>query len=242
MMVPHSIITVSLATAILPRLSARAAERRPRRAGPVADLDAAHRAGRGRAVRAAAAADRPRRRQRDLGPRRRPRRLSSLYTLVAGPLRARPGVLHRPLPDAARLLRPRAHPHGLLHPVRGRRRPTSRPPWCWSRSTDAVHTSPGAGASPTPRRTPSARSCRTPCCAACSAGSRPAGWSGSWCGWRCAVGASRPRPRTLVACGLHGLAERPALAGRGRPGASRSPLVDVVVFVVAGADAAAAAR
>ena len=47
MMVPHSIVTVSLATAILPRLSARAAERRPGRRGPVAVRDAAQRARRG---------------------------------------------------------------------------------------------------------------------------------------------------------------------------------------------------
>ena len=48
-MVPHSVITVSLATAILPRLSGQAAERRPAGLARHAGDDAAHRAGRDRA-------------------------------------------------------------------------------------------------------------------------------------------------------------------------------------------------
>ena len=58
MMVPHAIITVSLATAILPRLAAPRRRRRPARPGRAPWPDAAHRARRDRAVRAAAAADR----------------------------------------------------------------------------------------------------------------------------------------------------------------------------------------
>ena len=70
-MVPHSIITVSLATAMLPRLSALRRRRRPRPARRHPGDDAAQRARGRRAVRAAAPADRARRRPRDLGVRRR---------------------------------------------------------------------------------------------------------------------------------------------------------------------------
>ena len=82
---------------------------------------------------------------------RRPRQLRP----VAGALRPRPGLLHRALPDAARLLRPRATRTvffiqcavAATNIVAGRR--------CWSRRTDAEHTSP-ALVLPTARRTPSA--------------------------------------------------------------------------------------
>ena len=55
-----------------------------------------------------------------LGLRRRQRDLHRLRRL-AGAVRARPGLLHRPLPDAARLLRAGAHPDRLLGAVRDRR-------------------------------------------------------------------------------------------------------------------------
>ena len=118
-MVPHAIITVSLATAILPRLSAKAAD------GDLTGL-AGTLAG---TLRTALAIVIP---------------FAFLLPLVAydaakvlfgygatcddvRPLRhvddpVRPGrrVLHRALPDAARLLRPRAEPPGLLRAVRDR--------------------------------------------------------------------------------------------------------------------------
>ena len=66
-MVPHSIITVSLATAILPRLSAPGRRPRPARPGHARSAGTLRTAlARDRALRAAAAADRARRRQRDL--------------------------------------------------------------------------------------------------------------------------------------------------------------------------------
>ena len=142
-MVPHSIITVSLATAMLPRLSAQRRRRRPARRWPprsAATLRTALAVD--RAVRAAAAGGRARPRRRDLGLRRRPRRPTGCYIAVARAVRPGPGVLHRPLPDAARLLRPRADPHRLLHPVRDRGHQHRGRASSWSRATDAEHTSP----------------------------------------------------------------------------------------------------
>ena len=122
MMVPHSVVTVSLATAMLPRLSRRADGR---------DLG-----GLGRARWRARCAPRwswssrsplllpwssRRPGPRDLRLRRRPRRTSRTRA-VARAVRRRAGLLHRPLPDAARLLRPRADPH------RVRRSSASSPP------------------------------------------------------------------------------------------------------------------
>ena len=91
-MVPHAIITVSLATAMLPRLSALRRRRRParRRRARVA-AHAAHGARADRAVRAAAAGDRARPGQRDLGLRRRPADRPRLRA-VAGAVRARAGA------------------------------------------------------------------------------------------------------------------------------------------------------
>ena len=142
-MVPHSVVTVSLATAILPALSAHARRRRPHRRWrarwrarcarrwswscpfvallPVIAPDLAQVVfGHG------AAAD------GDVDELR----------AVALAVRPRHGLLHRPLPDAARVLRARADPHRLLHPVRWSRPPTSWPRWCWSARPTAEHTSP----------------------------------------------------------------------------------------------------
>ena len=78
MMVPHSIITVSLATAILPRLSAQRRRRRPGRAGRARWPSTLRTAlARGHPVRAAAAGHRARRRQRALRLRRRRGRRST---------------------------------------------------------------------------------------------------------------------------------------------------------------------
>ena len=119
-MVPHSIVTVSLATAMLPRLSAHAAAGdRPALAG-VAVEHAARRAGGDRAVRRAAAGHRARPGPRGLRARRRGRGWRRRLRADALAVRPRHPVLHRPLPGAARLLRPRAEPHRLLRPVRGR--------------------------------------------------------------------------------------------------------------------------
>ena len=72
-MVPHAIATVSLATAMLPRLSAYAADHDLRGARSRCRLDAAHGLRADRAVRAAAAGGRARRGQPDLRLRSRPR-------------------------------------------------------------------------------------------------------------------------------------------------------------------------
>ena len=179
-MVPHSVVTVSLATAILPRLSASAAD--ADLAGLARTLSttlrttlvlivpiALHPAGRVPRIskvvwaHGAAAAI-----VRELRP-------------VPGPVRARTGVLQRPLPDAARLLRARAHPHCLLGPVRGRRHqhragPRARPTGV--RRGDL--TRPGARLRRGP--TSSVRRCRTSCCGTCWAGSTRPCSCGSWCG------------------------------------------------------------
>ena len=116
-MVPHAIATVSLATAMLPRLSAYAADHDLAALGrgvgstlrtayalivpfalllPVVALDVANLIYGYGAARDSFAALRP----------------------DAVAVRARPGLLHQPLPGAARLLRPRAHAAGVRHPVR----------------------------------------------------------------------------------------------------------------------------
>ena len=120
MMVPHSIITVSLATAILPRISGLAADGRARRPRP-------HAWARRCAPRWSSSCRSPRscRSSRPTSPTccsaRRRRRPTSALRADAGALRPGPGLLHRPLPHAARVLRPRADPPRLLHPVRDRR-------------------------------------------------------------------------------------------------------------------------
>ena len=189
-MVPHAIITVSLATAILPRMSAQAAESDLRRTGPVAGLDAARRPRGDRPVRGTAPGDRRRRVQRDLGPRRGRR---VLRPLRADPVavRRRTALLHRPLPGAARLLRARADPHGLLDPVRrrghqhhgcrGGRRPHRR----------RGHLSgTGARLHRGVRRRLAGVVHRPPRSARRARDSRS--WWGSWPGWR---SSSRCRPR-----------------------------------------------
>ena len=92
-------------------------------------------------------------------------------------------VLHRPLPDAPRLLRPGADAAGLLHPVRGRRDQHRGRARCWSPAPTAGGHRAGAGGrlpgvvrrrrrSYLPRAAPHARR-----------PARPRSWSGSWCGW-----------------------------------------------------------
>ena len=117
-MVPHSIITVSLATAILPRLAARAADGDLAGDVALAVVDHAQRARPGHPVRRAAAGGRHRRRPPALGLRRRPATTTTLFAPAARALRHRARLLHRPLPGAARLLRPRAQRPGVLDPVR----------------------------------------------------------------------------------------------------------------------------
>ena len=91
-MVPHAIITVSLATAILPRLSAKAADGDLRGAGRHPGRHAAHRAGADRdPVRAAAAAGRLRPGEGALRLRRRPATTFDHYVAVDDPVR--PGLV-----------------------------------------------------------------------------------------------------------------------------------------------------
>ena len=143
MMVPHAIITVSLTTAILPRLSGYATDAR------LGDMGRTL----GSTLRTALVVVLP---FAALVPILASDIAGVLFNTGAGDparvrshaggLRAGAGVLHRPLHDAARLLRPRADPARLLHPVRdlghqhrGRAccwsagpRPTRpRPPSCW---------------------------------------------------------------------------------------------------------------
>ena len=175
-MVPHSIITVSLATAALPRLSALAAD---------GDLPGLARTLTS-TLRSALAVIVP---------------FALLLPLVARdtahviwgygagaddvselradprPVRDRAGLLHRPLPDAARLLRPRAHPHGVPRPVRDRRWSTSWPRCCWSGRPRSSRPRP-PWSWRTPRRTSSVPGSPPPCSPGTSAG-----WaSGHWCG------------------------------------------------------------
>ena len=140
-MVPHAIVTVSLATAMLPLLSAY---------GNAGDLRALARS-LSRVLRTALAVIVP---FAALLPVVAPDLAAILWNWgaasstydplhpLAVAVRRRARLLHRALPDAARLLRPRAHPHRLLHPVRGRRDQHRSWRSSWSRATDAVHTSP----------------------------------------------------------------------------------------------------
>ena len=225
-MVPHAIITVSLATAVLPRLSA---QRRRRTTSPASPRTLAD------TLRTALALIVPfalllpliatDAGQRDLGLRRGRRRRRPLRA-VARPVRRRAGLLHRPLPDAARLLRPGADPHGVLGPVRRSRRSTS----CWPlvllvRDLARRHL-PGPG--PRLRRGVRRRRGRVvpPCCAACSADSDTASCCGSRSGsW------SRPASRPPVAAGL-ALAAALATPRRRRHLARSLVLLGVVVGVV----------
>ena len=130
-MVPHSVVTVSLATAILPRLSASAADADLGGTGQNPVVDAAIHARPDRSDGVHPARRVPRDQQGRLGSRCRRVVVRELRPLP-GSVRARAAVLHRPLSDAARLLRPRAHPHRVLGPVRGgldqhRARPGARP-------------------------------------------------------------------------------------------------------------------
>ena len=173
--------------------------RRPARRWPQPGRDAAHRAGACRAVRRAAAGRRARPGRRSLwstAPRGRPTTTTSCRSRCS----ARRRLLHRPLPDAARLLRPRAHPHRVLHPVRRSRRPTSSLAVVLVGGTDAEHTAPasGAGLHRVVRRRlgrvlPGAAPRR-------SAGWRRRRWCGSWCGSRSRPASRRRglRPRGLL--------------------------------------------
>ena len=197
-MVPHAIITVSLATAMLPLLSSYAADGRLAAVGdavsstlrsayalvvPVAALlavmalDTAHVIwGYG-----SAADD-----YDNFAP--------SLALFGIGP-----GAVHRALPGAARLLRPRADPAGVLHPVRDRRHQHRRRDRAHPRS--AGRRRPRRDwCSPTPAPTASARSRRTPCSRARSAASTGVAWCASWSGSSIAVGIS-----AAVAWGLREL-------------------------------------
>ena len=205
-MVPHSVVTVSLATAILPRLSAHARRRATSRPGPHPRRRDAHRA-RGRdPVRAAAAGHRARPRPRDLGLGRRPADDYALFAPSLAPVRLGLVFFTVHYLIAARLLRPRADPHGVLDPVRRRRRQHRRRGRCWSgRPTAEAHLA-GAGArlhrgvrrglaAVLPRAAPPARR-----------PGHPAGWCGSWSGCSLAAAGS-----TAVALGV-GAAARPASA------------------------------
>ena len=246
MMVPHAIITVSLATAMLPRLSGYATD--------------AGLAGMGRTLgstlRTALVVILP---FAALLPILAPDIAGVLFGTPAPATRRAfaptlalfgPGarLLHRPLPDAARLLRPRADPPGLLGPVRDRghqhrrrgaagqpRHAPTRPrrPW-WS---------PGW------RRTSSARPSATPCCAARLGGletpalvrflvrmavglrrrrrSRPGASSWRWPGWARSPGILL----SLLRGGLAGLAGVLVLLGAARLMRIRevTSLVDSVV-------------
>ena len=208
-MVPHSIVTVSLATAMLPRLSARAADGRPGRPGAARWRRRCARAGAGHAVRRAAAGDRHRRWPGWSSATAPAGDDYDCYAPDAGPLRHRAGLLHRPLPHAARLLRPGAEPHRVLHPVRRVGRPTSWSRWCWCAAPADGGTAPALvrrlrrvvrrrRAAVLRRAAARARRARAP----------PA-WSGSWSG--CAVAAAL--------AGRRGLAVERAAAGlAGRPG------------------------
>ncbi len=205
MMVPHAIVTVSLATAILPRLSRL--RRRPAAGRPGQDhrlslrtalvvvlpfaalLPISVDGGRGRGAFGAGAGD------------------TGRVRADPGPVRRRPGVLHLPLPDAARLLRPGADPPGLLDPVRHLRHQHRRRVRAGRRRHRRAHRA-RAGGGLRSRRTPWARRCATPCCAVRSAASSTWHWCASWSGWSSPVLA---RASTAVAVERRwpGLGERP---------------------------------
>ena len=150
-MVPHSIITVSLATAMLPLLSSYAADGNLAAVGSA--VSATLRSAYALVVPVAAlfARDGAGHRPRDLGLRQRGGRLRQLRA-VAGPVRARAGAVHRPLPGAARLLRPRADPPGVLDPVRDRGHQHRRGDRC-SPTAPRPPRSPRGWCSPTPAPT-----------------------------------------------------------------------------------------
>ena len=166
-MVPHSIATVSLATAALPAAVPARRGRRPARRWP-RQVAATTRTALALILPFALLlpADRAAAVRHRVGLRRGRRDLRRLRGLARA-LRARPGLLHRPLPDAARLLRPGAHPHRLLGPVRHRR----------DQHRARGRRSPRVTAPPTPRPGLVARLRRgvrrrragrpTSCCAAC---------------------------------------------------------------------------
>ena len=180
-MVPHSVITVSLTTAILPQLSRRAADGELAALAHTLSANPAHRAQRRHTVRRVAADRGARHRQRGLGPRGWP---ADLRQHGAHPVVVRRGhrLLHRALPDAPRLLRPRADPHRVLDPVRRRDHQHRRRARA-GRTQRRRALGAGPSRSPTPRRTSSVPSCPTPCCGVGSAASRPLRWLASW--WCC---------------------------------------------------------
>ena len=209
-MVPHAVITVSLATAMLPLLSSLRQRRRPPGTGREPGPGAAHGPGGRGALRGAAAGGRARPGRDPVGLGRRQQHLHALHP-VAVAVRRRRRLLHRPLPGAARLLRPRAHPHRVLDPVR-RRGDQHR----GGRRAGGDHRRRAHRArsrrSPTPRRTSWARCCPTSCCAApwpmagragrwsAWAGWRRPSWSGSWCAWRSRPGSPPSRPGAWRCC------------------------------------------
>ena len=194
-MVPHAIVTVSLATAMLPRLSALRRRRRP--AG----------AGRARSPRRCAPrwpwscrsprccrSSRPTWPTSLFGTAPAGEAASTLYVPTLALFGLGAGLLHRPLPGAARLLRPRADPHGVLHPVRrrGHQHRASRSLLVAAHRRRA-HL---AGARPRLRRVVRRRVGASPtsCCAAGSAAcdTRRAA-ALRWCGWLIATGAGDRR-------------------------------------------------
>ena len=187
--------------------------RRPDRPRPHPRDVAAQRAGRRPALRPPAAGDRPGHRPRGVGLGRRPRRVRAVHP-HALPVRRRPAVLHRPLPDPAWVLRARAHAHGLLDPVRHRdhqRRGRGRAGVLRHRRGHLARA--GARLHRVVRRRVDAVLPR-PAAPARRAGDRGA-WRGSWCDWS-SRRASRPRRRTSRPWALDQLGERPE-PGRRRP-------------------------
>ena len=216
-MVPHAIVTVSLATAILPRLSAKAADGDLPGLARHAGRHAAHGARRRHPVRAAAArcwrydaaegALRLRRDRDDVRPLR----------AVDDPVRPGHRVLHRPLPDAARLLRPRAATARCSSSSARSPRPTSWWRSSWSQRATAAETSPAlvlAYARVVRRRLGGLlRRAASPAGRA----ARPRTWSGSWSG--CWSRPASPTGRRLgsSACALPGRGHDVSHAAGGRP-------------------------
>ena len=120
-MVPHAIATVSLATAVLPRLSRLATDADLR--GLAGQIAATTRTALALILPFALLLPAIALPLSDIvfGYGAASRDLRGLLH-HAGRLRPGPGLLHRALPDAARLLRPGAQPHGLLRAVRHRHR------------------------------------------------------------------------------------------------------------------------
>ena len=131
------------------------------------------------------------------------------------------GLLHRPLPDAARLLRPRADPHRLLHPVRGRGHQHRGRRWSWSRATDAEHTAPALVLAYTRVVRRRARVISYVVLRRVLGGLRDAD-AGPLPGPAAARRPSpRPPPRLVDGAPRRPGRRRPRPAGRGRPGAGR---------------------